>query len=109
MARLVSMQAENFAGFASFDMNLARQGPVFIIGDNRDTEAATSNGACKSGLFKALGRCLYGESIDGESGDKVIRRGTKSARGVVNFIDGKDAYSVVRERWKQSPRLYLER
>lgn len=109
MARLVSMQAENFAGFESFDMPLDRQGLVFIVGDNRDTEAATSNGACKSGLFKALGWGLYGEAIDGEAGDRVIRRGTKSARVVVNVVDGDDAYSVVRERWKQSPKLYLEK
>lgn len=109
MARLVSMQAENFAGFESFDMTLGKQGLVFVIGDNRDTEAATSNGACKSGLFKALGWGLYGEAIDGEAGDRVIRRGTKSARVVVNIIDGTDAYSVVRERWKQSPKLYLEK
>jgi DNA repair exonuclease SbcCD ATPase subunit len=109
MARLVSMQAENFAGFEAFDMTLGKQGLVFVIGDNRDTEAATSNGACKSGLFKALGWGLYGEAIDGEAGDRVIRRGTKSARVVVNIIDGTDAYSVVRERWKQSPKLYLEK
>lgn len=109
MARLVSVQGENFAGFEAFDWALAKQGLVFVIGDNRDTEAATSNGACKSGLFKALGWGLYGESIDGESGDRVIRRGTKSARVVVNIVDGEDAYSVVRERWKQSPKLYLEK
>lgn len=109
MARLISVQAENFAGFEAFDLPLAKQGLVFIIGDNRDTEAATSNGACKSGLFKALGWGLYGEAIDGEAGDRVIRRGTKSARVVVNIVDGTDAYSVVRERWKQSPKLYLEK
>lgn len=109
MARLVSMQAENFAGFEAFDMDLGRQGLVFVVGDNRDSEAATSNGACKSGLFKALGWALYGEAIDGEAGDRVIRRGTKSARVVVNFLDGEDAYSVVRERWKQAPKLYVEK
>lgn len=109
MARLVSVRAENFAGFEVFDWTLAKQGLVFVIGDNRDTEAASSNGACKSGVFKALGWGLYGEAIDGESGDKVIRRGTKSARVVVNIVDGSDAYSVVRERWKQAPKLYLEK
>lgn len=109
MARLVSVQAENFAGFESFDWKLAKQGLVFVIGDNRDTEAATSNGACKSGLFKALGWGLYGEAIDNEAGDKVIRRGTKSARVVVNIVDGSDAYSVIRERWKQAPKLHLEK
>ncbi len=109
MARLVSMQAENFAGFKSFDLKLDRQGLVFIIGDNRDTEAATSNGACKSGIFKALGWALYGEALDGEAGDKVIHRGQKSARVVVNLIDGEDAYSVIRERWKQAPKLAIER
>jgi DNA repair exonuclease SbcCD ATPase subunit len=103
------MRAENFAGFVEFDMDLGKQGLVFVIGDNRDTEAATSNGACKSGLFKALGWCLYGEAIDGEPGDRVIHRGAKSARVVVNLMDGEDAYSIVRERWKQSPKLYLEK
>lgn len=109
MARLMSIQGENFAGFESFDWALAKQGLVFIVGDNRDTEAATSNGACKSGLFKALGWGLYGEALDGEAGDRVIRRGTKSARVIVNVADGADRYKVIRERWKQSPKLYVEK
>lgn len=109
MARLISIEAENFAGFEAFKMDLAKQGLVFIIGDNRDTEAATSNGACKSGLFKALGWGLYGETVDGEAGDRVIRRGTKCARVIVNIVDGAEVYRVIRERWKQSPKLYVER
>jgi len=109
MARLIDMTGENFAGFEGFTMKLAKQGLVFVIGDNRDTEAATSNGACKSGLFKALGWGLYGEAIDGEAGDRVIRRGAKCARVTLQLEDGADAYRVVRERWKQSPKLYVEK
>jgi DNA repair exonuclease SbcCD ATPase subunit len=109
MARLIGIEAEDFAGFARFKMPLAKQGLVFIVGDNRDSEAATSNGACKSGLFKALGWGLYGEAIDGEPGDRVIRRGSKCARVVIEIEDRRDVYRVVRERRKQSPKLFFEK
>lgn len=109
MARLIEMSAEDFAGFARFTLPLAKQGLVFIVGDNRDTEAASSNGACKSGLFKALGWCLYGQSLDGEPGDRVIRRGAKRARVSIAIEDGEHTYRVVRERWKQAPKLMLEK
>jgi len=109
MARLIDVRGEDFAGFRNFELDLANQGLVFIGGENRDTGSATSNGACKSGIFKAIGWCLYGRSIDNEYGDKVIHRGTKRARVTVSIEDSGDVYSVIRERHKQSPKLFLEK
>lgn len=109
MARLINVIGEDFAGFRNFELDLANQGLVFIGGENRDTGSATSNGACKSGIFKAIGWCLYGKSIDNEYGDKVIHRGTKRARVIVFIEDSGDTYAVIRERHKQSPKLFLEK
>jgi len=109
MARLIKVTGEDFAGFRNFELDLANQGLVFIGGENRDTGSATSNGACKSGIFKAIGWCLYGKSVDNEYGDKVIHRGTKRARVIVLVEDSGDTYAVIRERHKQSPKLFMEK
>lgn len=109
MSRLIQMEGENFAGFRSFNMKLSNQGLTFIAGQNNDTEAANSNGACKTGLFKAIGWCLYGRSIDEVVGDEVIHLGQKYARVSIEIEDGEDSYLVIRERRKQQPKLFLKR
>lgn len=108
MARLISVHGEDFAGFREFKMRLARQGLTFIAGDNRDTDSASSNGACKTGLFKAIGWGLYGKAVDGVVGDEVIHIGQTCARVTIKIEDGDDTYVIVRERRKQSPKLFIE-
>lgn len=106
--RLLSCSGENFAGFREFEMELSDQGLVFIEGVNKDTTSATSNGACKSGLFKAIGWALYGKAIDRRVGDELIHRGEKRATVSVEIVDQDgDRYEIRRERRKQQPRLYV--
>ncbi len=109
MARLIELHAENLLAFEDARLPLARQGLVFISGVNMDSDAASSNGACKTGLFKALGWTLYGKAVDKEDGDKMIRKGTKCGRGTIRIEDGDDVYEVIRERRKQSPKLFIEK
>ena len=107
MAKLIKVSGENFAGFCSFKLYLKDQGLVFISGENLDTDSASSNGSCKSGLLKSIGWCLYGKSVDNEYGDKVIRRGEKCARVTMVIDDEGNKYKVIRERRKQSPGLFI--
>jgi DNA repair exonuclease SbcCD ATPase subunit len=99
-----SISAKNFCCFEQFDLLLANRGLVWLGGDNQDSEAASSNGAGKSAVFKALGWGLYGESIDGDKGDGIIRDGTKCAIVNVNLDGG---WKVVRTRHKARPSVKL--
>lgn len=108
MAQLIEVIGKDFCGYESFKLPLLKQGLTWIGAENRDSDAATSNGSGKTSLLKSIPWCLYGESIDGETGDKVIRNGTKCARveGKIADDSGK-VWTVVRERRKGSPLLQL--
>lgn len=104
---LYDLRAQNFGPFEDVTIPLWRQGLVWVTGENRDTKAAVNNGCGKSHIFKALYWCLFGESIDGEKGDKVIRRGTKRADVTVRFGDPGALWALTRSRTKGAPRLKL--
>jgi DNA repair exonuclease SbcCD ATPase subunit len=52
---------------------------AWVRGENEDTDGATSNGSGKSTLFKALTWCLYGDTIDRNRGDDIVRFGQNSS------------------------------
>lgn len=105
---VVEVSGKDFGPFAEFTLPLWKQGLTWVGGDNRDTESADNNGSGKSTLFKALPWCLWGDTIDGEKGDKVIRNGAKLARVETKLRDEKGGiWKVVRERRKGSPSLQL--
>jgi len=105
---LYELSATDFGPYEKFVLPLYKSGLVWIGGINKDTAAADSNGSGKSTLFKALTWGLYGESIDGEKGDKVIRNGAKKATVKVVLIDEKgEKWEVIRQRSKGSPRTVL--
>lgn len=105
---LIDIRGTDFCCFEAFDLPLEEQGLVWITGENRDTKAADNNGSGKSSLFKALTWGLYGQTIDGERGDKVIRKGQKVAHVEVEFRDENGGHwVVVRERRKATPLLQL--
>lgn len=104
---LLELVATDFCCFEDLRLPLSGMGLVWVTGENTDTKAADNNGSGKSTLFKALTWGLYGKTIDGEKGDKVIRNGRKAARVEVVLGDGKKRWTVVRERRKGSPKLQL--
>lgn len=104
---LIEIRAEDFCCFQQFVLPLQNQGLVWVTGDNRDTKAANNNGSGKSTLFKALTWGLYGQTIDGERGDKVIRQGQARAKVEVVLSDDKGEWIVLRERRKGVPKLQL--
>lgn len=101
---LVSVEARDFGPFQHIVLQLAKQGLVWVGGINKDTKAAKSNGAGKTHLFKAISWCLYGQSIDGYNGDKVIRKGAKKAQVIISLEGG---WKVDRTRTKGTPRVQI--
>lgn len=65
---------ENFGTIGHIKLALNTPGLILITGDNRDTTKAESNGAGKSLLLDAICWCLWGDTVRGTSGDKVVRR-----------------------------------
>jgi len=105
---LVELRGKDFCCFKEFTLPLSNQGLVWVSGENRDTQAADNNGSGKSTLFKALTWCGWGQTIDGEKGDKVIRQGQKRAHVEWDMRDENgDVWTVIRERAKGMPKLEL--
>jgi len=105
---LIELRGRDFCCFKEFTLPLSNQGLVWVSGENRDTQAADNNGSGKSTLFKAMTWCGWGQTIDGEKGDKVIRRGQKRAHVEWDMRDENgDVWTVVRERAKGAPKLEL--
>jgi DNA repair exonuclease SbcCD ATPase subunit len=80
---------------------------VLISGENRDTKAATNNGAGKSSVPKALTWGLYGDTLDGDKHDEVIRWGEKVTEVFVLLSAQSGEWEVVRSRSKGKPDLKL--
>lgn len=105
---LYSISASNFGPYEKFELPLYKQGLIWVGGINNDTDAADSNGSGKSSIFKAITWGLYGETIDGEKGDKVIRDGEKIAEVKLGIIDSNsEIWTISRTRTKNAPRLTL--
>jgi DNA repair exonuclease SbcCD ATPase subunit len=104
---LIELGATDFCCFEEFRLPLSGAGLVWITGENTDSKAADNNGSGKSTIFKALTWGLYGKTIDGERGDKVIRSGQKTARVEVVLGSDEERWTVVRERRKGVPKLTL--
>lgn len=107
--KITKIHASNFCLFESIEFDLYGQGLVWIGGENKDSDSATSNGSGKSTLFKAIVWGLYGESIDGNSGDEVIRNGATAACVTLFLEISNERWIVSRTRRKGQPRLSLIR
>ena len=108
MADLVTMRVKDFCCIKEAEVALYDQGLVLVTGKNRDTEAAANNGAGKSTIGKALTWCLFGDTLDGDKHDKVIRYGTKEAKVEIELRIGKSLWVVTRARAAGKPLLFLE-
>lgn len=106
-ANVVHLKATDFCCLKEVSLGLYRIGLVLVIGENRDTDAADNNGAGKSTIFKAVTWCLFGETIDGDRYDEVIRWGAKRAEVAVLLAAGDETWIVRRWRTKGKPGLSL--
>jgi len=101
---LESVKAEDFCQFPFFEVKLKKRGLVWVGGENQDTTSARSNGSGKTNFFAAICWGLYGKTINGNSGDEIIRAGKKTAKVQISLPGG---WKIERSRRKQSPKLQL--
>lgn len=101
------LRIEDFCSIEKAELDLYQQGMSSIVGINHDTDAATSNGSGKSNIPKALTWCLFGETLDGDRYDEVIRYEQKQAKVSVIFRTDNESWEVERIRKKGSPALTL--
>lgn len=106
---LYEVSAKGFGPFLDqFCLKLNSQGLVWVTARNNDTRSADNNGSGKTHLFKAIGWCLYGQAVDGFSGDEVIHERAKRAEVTCKFgEDSEKLWTLTRWRTKGSPRLKL--
>lgn len=109
MARLIHLYAEDFLCLAKASLPLLNRGLTLILGDNQDTLAADNNGAGKTTLAKAITWGLFGETLDKDKYDEVIRDGTKRTYVRQVFERAGNLWIVRRTREKGSPGLSLSR
>ena len=97
--KIKQISIENFMSIKKTSFNFDNRGLVLITGDNQD--AFDSNGAGKSTAFsEAPCWALYGQTIRGYKGDKVVNKNTKKGTLVsLQIEDGNgDLYEVIRAR-----------
>jgi DNA repair exonuclease SbcCD ATPase subunit len=85
---------------------------VTIITALNDAQEGSSNGGGKTTLLStAPAWCLFGDTIKGFDADGIIRRGARSCRVVVEFVDGERTLKVQRSRTAsggQSMKLWVD-
>lgn len=77
-------------------------GRTLIEGENRDDPTVDNNGAGKSSFLEALLWCLFGKTLRGYVGDRVVNRKLRLSSGCcvsVDWVNDRgDRFSVVRYR-----------
>ena len=102
------MSIVDFCCIGSGEIELGKAGLVYVTGQNNDSDSASSNGAGKSTIWKALTWCLFEGAVDGDKADAVIRRGGKSAKVTLALSrDGRDPLTIQRTRRKGSTKVIL--
>lgn len=100
------MYAANFGPFAELVFEWNRPGLTLICGENRDTDAAKSNGSGKSHIIRCLIWTLFGDTI--EPGNySVVRVGAEKASASLEFSVEARHYRVQREQTKSRSKLDL--
>lgn len=98
--KFTNIEIHNFLSVGDCNTHLNDRGLVLIQGSNKDSQAFDSNGAGKSTIFtEAPTWCIYGETIRGHKGDKVVKKQAKRDTYVKMTIEeGSDVYRIERYR-----------
>lgn len=107
MADISYLSMTDFCSFQEAEVDLSDRGLVLVSGVNNDTDAASSNGSGKSTMFKAIAWCLFGQTVDGDRYDRIIRRGAKEASVTVELRSEVGSWFVTRTRSEGSPGLQI--
>lgn len=98
--KFLSVEIQNFLSYGEKQkIQLANRGLVSVVGVNKDTSGASSNGAGKSSLNESIVWALYGITMRGYKGDAVINRTVgKDCQVTLVIEDGTTHYTVIRTR-----------
>lgn len=110
MATLQTITVDGFGVFRSpVTLRLEGRGRVLVTGLNHDTAAASSNGAGKTTIFKALTWALYGKTVDGLTTDVIHRRAKKAIVELSFSTEDGNEYVIRRERTPKTGKLRFTR
>lgn len=103
----IDMEITNIFPFGKAIVKLDKAGLVYVGGRNEDSDGADNNGSGKTSLFRALTWCLYGKTVDGETGDQPIRKGADGGSVKVRFERDGEVWTVHRSRTPGNTKLTL--
>lgn len=99
MIKFLRTEIDNFMTFyGKYIIPMDSQGIVFIVGENKVSKMADSNGAGKTSIFDAISWCLYGKVLRNIEGVEVINYNAEQCSVIVIFNKGERTYAVVHER-----------
>jgi DNA repair exonuclease SbcCD ATPase subunit len=99
MIELESIHGKDFMPFVGeFSVPLAKQGVTFVVGENRVSRMAGSNGAGKTALFDAITIAAYDRLLKGSSGARLINNDADKMWLALYFTVNKKPYVVEREQ-----------
>lgn len=97
--KLKSLRIQNFMSIENVALSLEDRGLVLVLGDNRDSKSADSNGAAKTAVLDALCWCLWGETTRKVSADDVVNRFEgKNCEVELHGEVGGTSYRIIRYR-----------
>lgn len=85
--RIVRVRGAGFGALKSFDVDLSCRGLVLVLGENRDSEAASSNGSGKSTLLRLVPWALFGVDPAGGRVDAMVNQTTGELAVTVDLVD----------------------
>jgi DNA repair exonuclease SbcCD ATPase subunit len=106
--KFTEVVAQNFMSYKELRFNLSNRGLMLILGQNSDSDAASSNGSGKTSLIDAFTFALWGQTLRGIASDDIVNRATgKDCFSKVSFIDD-DGVMYVVERYRKHRRFQNE-
>lgn len=104
-----SVYAKDFMSLAEARLDFQTMEPyLLVLGENRDSEGASSNGSGKSSLFQSIVWGIFGNTLELPSADDVIRRQAERAEVTLNLADDKHDILIHRVRDTRGMSLTVE-
>lgn len=101
MVVLLEVVGKNFLSFEQIDFPLNHQRLVAILGENRDSAVASSNGSGKSAIFDLIHFALFGKPLRSIRVEEIIKKGQSWCFAAISFL--RQGHVFVIERYRNHP------